>query len=85
MRALLSRLAHIKRTESALDGDYKKLYLTNTALSIERGGQIVAAVNIADAPHTVPLPGAFKNLLDGAEVRDAIELPPFGYALCKRI
>ncbi|MCI8435215.1 MAG: maltodextrin glucosidase [Clostridia bacterium] len=85
LRALLSRLAHIKRTESALDGDYKKLYLTNTALSIERGGQIVAAVNIADAPHTVPLPGAFKNLLDGAEVRDAIELPPFGYALCKRI
>lgn len=85
LRQLLKKLCRIKRAEPALDGDYNKLYLTNTALAIERGGQIVAAINIADHAQTVPTGGHFKSLLDDREYENAIELQAFGYEILKRV
>lgn len=84
LRDVLRALGHIKRSQPALDGDYKKLYLTNTALTFERGGEIVTAVNIAEYPQTLPLPYPCVDLLTGERHEGTVELQGFGLLLLKK-
>ena len=64
----ISRLAELKRTQAGLIGtDYRKIFLTNTALAFGRG-EITAAVNIGEQPVAMPLENCV-SLIDGREYK----------------
>lgn len=85
LKELISKLARIKRTEAALEGDYRKAYLSNTALAFARGGEIWTVVNIAEQAQDIKLDGRFRSLLSGEIFDNALTAAPFCADVLKRI
>ena len=69
-------------------GDFRFLYVTDTSFLYERAGgddRVLAAVNVGNAPASVPVPdGMWIDLLSAAPVRDTLILPPISGALLEK-
>lgn len=69
-------------------GGFRFLYVTDTAFLYERAGgddRILVAVNVGNAPASVPVPdGTWIDLLSAAPVRDTLILPPVSGALLEK-
>lgn len=78
-------LGRFRSAHKALHGgDFRFLFATDTAFLYERAlgnDRILVAVNVGDSPVSIPVSGAWLDLLSKAPVRETLLLPPMTAAL----